>query len=390
VTAQRPLAAVLSIGPRLVHFDVDVDNATLRPRSDLRLDENVQYAWPHASGDFLYVATSNGGPGGTRSDRHEACVVTLDRASRVLMALGARQRLPGRPVHLTVDERSRHALVAYNAPSNLTVHRIERDGSWGATVEQPARIDAGIYGHQVRVTPGDRSVILVARGNSATPSAPEDPGALKVFQYADGVLIPRASIAPGGGYGFGPRHVDFHPALPWVYASLERQNRLQAFALGGDGMLAASPSLSVDTLSDPAHVRHRQLAGAIHVHPSARFVYVANRALGLHDVNGSTVSMGGETTIAVFAIDSATGRPTRVQDVDTMGGSPRTFAIDPSGRLMLVANSTPLPVLEGSRVLTTPPNVAVFRIADDGTLSYVRRYDFPEADTPMLWIGMVA
>jgi hypothetical protein len=99
--------------------------------------------------------------------------------------------------------------------------------------------------------------------------------------------------------------------------------------------------------------------------------------------------MGGETTIAVFAIDRATGRPMRVQDVDTMGGSPRTFAIDPSGRLMLVANSTPLPTLEGGRVPHAPPNVAVFRIAHDGRLSYVRRYDFPEADRPMLWIGIV-
>jgi 6-phosphogluconolactonase (cycloisomerase 2 family) len=390
LSTSRPLTAVLSIGPRLVQFEVDVDAATLHARSDVALRENVQYAWPHPSGDFLYVATSNGGPGGTRNDRHEACVVRLDPATRALRPEGAPQPLPGRPVHLTVDERSRHALVAYNAPSNLTVHRIAPDGAWGETVEQHARMDAGIYGHQVRVTPGDRSVILVARGNSATPTKREDPGALKVFEYREGQLLPAASIAPGGGYGFGPRHVDFHPASPWLYASLERQNALQMFALDPRGIVAAGPSFSVDTLADPANVRHRQLAGAIHVHPGGGFVYVANRALGLADVNGSPVSMGGETSIAVFAIDPDTGRPGRIQDVDTMGGSPRTFAIDPGGRLMLVANSTPLPVLERGSVTTTPPNVAVFRVARDGTLSYVRRYEFPEADRPLLWIGLVA
>jgi len=72
-----------------------------------------------------------------------------------------------------------------------------------------------------------------------------------------------------------------------------------------------------------------------------------------------------------------------------MGGSPRTFAIDPSGRLMLVANSTALPVMTGGSISITPPNVAVFRVAQDGTLSYVRRYDFPQADRPMLWIGLI-
>jgi 6-phosphogluconolactonase len=389
VTNSRPLAAVLSIGPRLLHFDVDVDNATLQQRSELRLDDNVQYAWPHTSGDFLYVACSNGGPGGTGNDRHEARAVRLDARTRALLPHGAARPLPGRPVHLTTDERSRHALIAYNAPSNLTVHRIEHDGSLGATVEQPQRIDAGIYAHQVRVTPGDRSVILVARGNSATSSHAEDPGALKVFRYDDGLLMPAFAIAPGGGYGFGPRHVDMHRALPWMYVSLERQNRLDVFALAQDAMPAEIPSFSLDTLADPAQVRHRQLAGAIHVHPDARCVYVANRALGLAEVEGRTVSMGGETTIAVFAIDRESGRPRRVQDVDTMGGSPRTFAIDPSGRLMLVANSTALPVMTGGSISITPPNVAVFRVAQDGTLSYVRRYDFPQADRPMLWIGLI-
>jgi 6-phosphogluconolactonase (cycloisomerase 2 family) len=387
---RRPLAAVLSIGPRLAQFDVDVDDATLQPRSELLLAENVQYAWPHASGDFLYVATSNGGPGGTRNDRHEACVVRLDPVTRALGRHGAPQPLPARPVHLSLDERSRHALVAYNDPSGLTVHRVAPDGMWGETVPQPAPLDAGIYAHQVRVAPGDRSVILVTRGNSAAHGKPEDPGALKVFAYRDGVLRPIASVAPGGGYGFGPRHVDMHPDLPWVFASLERQNALQVFALAADGTVAATPSFSVDTLADPAHVHHRQLAGAIHLHPSGRFVYVANRALGLAEIDGRTVSMGGETAIVAFAIDRATGRLRRIGHADTMGGSPRTFALDPSGRLMLVANSTPLPVHGARGTSTTPPNVAVFRVRDDGTLHYVRRYEFPDAERPMLWIGLVA
>jgi len=55
---------------------------------------------------------------------------------------------------------------------------------------------------------------------------PEEPGALKVFYYEGSKLTNEASVAPNGGYGFGPRHLDFHPTKPWVYVSLERQNRL--------------------------------------------------------------------------------------------------------------------------------------------------------------------
>jgi 6-phosphogluconolactonase (cycloisomerase 2 family) len=373
-----------------VQFDVDAADATLRERSSLALNENVQYAWPDASGDRLHVATSNGGPGGTRNDRHEAWVVALDPATRALAVHDGPIPLPARPVHLCTDEQGRHVLVAYNRPSGLSVHRLGPDGTWGERVPQTAGLDFGIYAHQVRVTPGDRSVILVTRGNSAAGGKPEDPGALKVFGLHDGRLEPRGSIAPHGGYGFGPRHVDVHPQLPLVFASLERQNRLQVFDLSPDGDVAPSPRFDVATLADPAHVRHRQLAGAIHLHPGGGVVYVANRALGLADVNGRAVSMGGETAIAVYRVDPRSGEPTRLGDTDTQGGSPRTFAIDPSGRLMLVANSTPLTTQRDGVLTTTAPNLALFRIADDGKLSYVRRYAFPDAERPMLWVGMLA
>jgi 6-phosphogluconolactonase (cycloisomerase 2 family) len=389
IMTHRPLSAVLSIGPRLLQFQVDTDAATLAVRGALDLQDNVQYAWPHASGDFLYVAASNGGPGGTRNDRHFAHALALDPRTRALRLHGPPAPLPARPVHLTTDETSRHLLVAYNDPSGLTVHRIAPDATLADIIDRAAPADAGVYGHQVRVTPGDRTVILVTRGNSAVQGKPEDPGALKVFDWREGRLGSAVSVAPGGGYGFGPRHVDFHADLPWLFVSLERQNRLDVFPLDAHGHVAASPAHCVDTLADAAHVHRRQLAGAIHVHPNGRFVYVANRALGLAEAHGKQISIGGETTIAVFAIDAATGMPRRIQDVDTMGASPRTFAIDPSGRLMLVANSTAHGVLQNGQVVTTPANIAVLRIDDDGTLRYVRRYAFPEADAAMSWIGFV-
>jgi 6-phosphogluconolactonase len=45
---------------------------------------------------------------------------------------------------------------------------------------------------------------------------PEDPGALKLFSFREGQLTNLMSVAPNRGYGFGPRHLDFHPSLPLV------------------------------------------------------------------------------------------------------------------------------------------------------------------------------
>ncbi len=120
--------------------------------------------------------------------------------------------LPSGPIHVTADIPGTHVLVAYNDPSGVTVHRIVADGTIASQVEPTAPLDVGIYGHQVRVDPSNDMVILVTRGNGPTPSKPEDPGALKLCSYKDGLLTNRLSIAPGEGFNFQVRHLDFHPS----------------------------------------------------------------------------------------------------------------------------------------------------------------------------------
>ncbi len=381
------LAVFASVGPRLLRYEVDVENATLVERDSLSLPANVQYAWPHASGRYLYVASSNGGPWAS-GDRHDVSAVRIDSGCDTLQLHGKPVALNYRPVHITTDNDGQHALVAYNNPSSLTVHRINHNGTLGAAVQQSEPLDFGVYAHQIRVDTSNRLALLVTRGNDAVNGKPEDPGALKVFNYQNGMLTRLASVAPGQGYGFGPRHLDFHPTQPWVYVSLERQNKLYVFKLNGDG-LVAEPLFRKETLADPGTVLPRQMAGAIHVGPGGRFLYIANRALGTTEFQGEQVSVGGENNIAVYAINQKTGEPTKIQNVDTRGTYPRTFAVDPSGRLLVVANLAPLLVKKGTSISITPANLAVFRITADGKLEYVRRYDFPASSDDIFWMGII-
>ena len=196
------------------------------------------------------------------------------------------------------------------------------------------------------------------------------------------------SVAPGGGYGFGPRHLDFHPTKPWVYVSLERQNRLDMFAISGD-RLSPEPVFSKGTLAEPGNIRGRQVAGTIHVHPNGRFVYVANRASSTVGEGAERVFAGGENTLAVFAIDPASGEPNPIQHVDTRGIHCRTFHIDPSGRLLVAAHIIGLPVREGDDIRIIPACLSVFRIGTDGRLDFVRKYDVDVGEQQMFWMGMV-
>jgi 6-phosphogluconolactonase (cycloisomerase 2 family) len=390
--ASRPNSIVLyaSVGPELTQYDVDVDSATLVKHGMVTLPANIHYAWPHASGRYLYVASSNSASGmGPAGDKHHVTAFRIDPGSGALTPHGDPIALPTRPIHMTADILSEHLLVAFSNPSALRVYRINADATPGAEVGQREPIDPGIYPHQVRVRLDNRSVILVTRGHDTASGKPEEPGALKVFAYERGQLTMEVSVAPNGGYGFGPRHLDFHPAKPWVYVSLERQNRLDMFAFAGD-TLSAAPAFSKDTLAEPGTIRGRQVAGTVHVHPNGRFVYAVNRASSTVDFEGKRVFAGGENTFAVYSIDATTGEPSVIQHVDTHGIHCRTFHIDPSGRLLVAAHIIPLPVQEGAALRIVPASLALFRIGEDGRLDFVRKYDVDVGDKTMFWMGMVS
>jgi 6-phosphogluconolactonase (cycloisomerase 2 family) len=399
--AAAPLTTVLyaAIGAELTQYHVDIERATLAKRHTVTLPANVQEAALHPSRRHLYVGWSNtgasyGGLGASPGEtpRHGVTAFRLDAISGVLTPDGSPVPLRARPIHLTTDATGAHLLAAYNNPSDVTVHRIRPDGTIAGEVTQQQSLGRGIYAHQVRVLPSNRAVVLVTRGNAPTTSTPEDPGALKVFGYTDGVLSDRASIAPGGGYGFQARHLDFHPSRSWAFVTLERQNAINVFRIT-DESFSAAPLFSKTTLAHPGNIRPGQTTSTIHVHLNGRFVYVGNRGSATTQFQGTPVSVGGENTIAVFAIDQDTGEPRLIQTIDTRGFQPRTFAIDPSGRVLIAGNQNPLAVRDRNGIRTVPASLSVFRIGTDGKLEFARQYPVdahPAAGRFLFWVGMAA
>jgi 6-phosphogluconolactonase (cycloisomerase 2 family) len=390
-SSNRPgrVALYASVGEELSVYAVDAERATLTKQSSVTLPGFVQEAWASPSTPYIYVAWSNGGASyaGTGvpavGDKHGVTAFRIDSATGALQAHGAAATIRSRPIHITGDTSAAHLLVAYNDPSGVSVHTINRDGTVGSEIPQPSNLDVGVYAHQVRVMPTNKSVVLVTRGNQATSTTAEDPGALKVLRYDEGRLANVASIAPAQGREFRSRHLDFHPSRPWVFVTIESQNRLQVFASIEGDMLSTQPLFSKSTLANGGGVLPGQSASTVHVHPDGRFVYVGNR-------NSTALSAGGTNDIAVFRINQQTGEPSLTQNVDTRGVTPRTFSIDPAGRLLVVGNQTTLDVTDGTNVRTIPANLAVFRIQQDGRLEFARRYDVAVGRKPLWWAGLVA
>lgn len=124
-----------------------------------------------------------------------------------------------------------------------------------------------------------------------------------------------AVLAPGTG----PRHIAFSTDGKFMYVLGEIDSTVTVFANDGNETFRSIQKIS--TL--PAGFSGENTAAEIEVHPDGKFLYASNR---------------GDDSIAVFAIDSTSGKLTFLQRVPSGGKTPRHFAIGPGGRRLFVAN----------------------------------------------------
>lgn len=382
-----------AIGSVFTQFVADPSSQTLVRGTSLDLALNIQSARRHPNLPMLYVACS------ARVDREdlgqdhtlETLIVgeddTLSRKSAPI-------RLPHRPIHITCSSDGRHLVVAFNRPAGVAVWSLRSDGTLGDMVVQDAGLDVGVFPHDVHVTPEGTQCIVVSRGNPGTRGwwsfrgPQKDPGSLNTFDFIGGALQRRRSVVVGDGLHFGPRNLAFHPSRPWVYVSLETQNDAMLFARDESGLLP-TPLQCESLLRDPDGVLIYQGAGTVQVHPDGRAVYFVNRAAKpIPRRNGPAAMIGGENSFVVAAIDPESGRFTEVQRIDTGGISARTFALHPSGDMLVAANSEERWVRVGVEIVRQPANLTTFEVHENGCLERKHTY---EVDLPskgaLFWVG---
>jgi len=223
--------------------------------------------------------------------------------------------------HVALDHTGRWLLQASYRSGHVAVFAIDAAGAIGARTAlvqhsgrsiHPTRQDSP-HPHAILPAPDNRHVLV--------PDLGLDRIVVYRFDAATGVLEPHSPAGLDLPPGSGPRHLAWHPDGRHVYATLELTNAVVTLAWDAErATLTLEQTLS--TL-EPGF-DGENTAAEIAVHPSGRYVYASNR--------------GTENSIAVFAVDPASGGLRPVERVSSRGAWPRNFSIDRSGRWMVVSN----------------------------------------------------
>jgi 6-phosphogluconolactonase len=262
------------------------------------------------------------------------------------------------PCYVSIDPSGRFALIANYTGGTVAVLPINVDGSLEPAScvihhdgSGPRPEQEGAHPHMIAPTPDGQLILVSDLGADRLVVYRLDAGAGRLERNERGTAT--LAEAPGAG----PRHFAFAPDGRALYVINELDSTLSVFRYNG-GHAEFDAAQTVPTL--PAGAEFANSCAHVVVSPDGRFVYGSNR---------------GHDCIAIWAAGEL-GALTPVGHEPTRGRTPRGFALDPSGRWMLVANQetdslvvfrrdavTGLLAATG-RVLETPSPVAVLFCPD--------------------------
>lgn len=238
-----------------------------------------------------------------------------------LTFLNRQQSGGANPVALVIEPTNRFVAVANYFNGTVGLLPIGADGTLGALRDLATQTGPPGPHPTEQTNPHPHDAVLDPAGRYLVIP---DKGLDKVFIYRldaeRGALMPADPPSVTARPGAAPRHAAFHPHLPYAYVINEIDSTITTYAYdAAHGTLDERQVLS--TL--PPDFTGTSTTAEIAVAPSGRFLYGSNR---------------GHDSIAIFAIDAATGTLTPLAWESTQGAMPRFFALDPSGNFLYAAN----------------------------------------------------
>lgn len=286
--------------------DKKIENAELAAEI-----ENPTYLAISSDNKYLYSVMKKDDMGGVAA-------YSIDTSTGKLNLINYQLSKGSSPCHVSLDKENKFLFSANYHRGIVEVFPIGENGEIkpnsfvikheGSGPNKERQEKAHI--HYSSLTPDQKYLCAVDLGIDKVALYAFDNGKLKKEERLSKKLKP----------GCGPRHMEFHPNEKFAYVITELTSEIITFEY----------SLKDNTLNEieyistlPENYRGESIASAIHISCDGKYLYAGNR---------------GHDSIAIFSIDSVTGRLKLISHISTEGSFPRDFEIAPNGDFILAAN----------------------------------------------------
>jgi 6-phosphogluconolactonase len=296
---------------------------------------NPSYLALHTSGRYLYAVNELSEGQEPAQDALSAFI--LDADSGVPHFLNRQPSLGASPCHVGIEPSGCFVYIATYVGGDVAAYPVNEQGVLGEVSGhvQHKRQGKVAHAHSINPAPSGGFALVCDLGLDL----------VIVYRLDSGRLIPHTETSlPTGS---GPRHLAYHPNGHLVYVINELSGTLSVFAWDAE----TGTLVSLQTISTlPKDFSGPGWCADVHVHPSGRFVYGSNR---------------GNHSLVIYQVDETSGELSLLGFESTHGKTPRSFALDPQGEWLLVANQD-------------SDDVAIFRIdAQNGLLTYLSSLEIP-------------
>lgn len=305
-------------------YDFDINTGSFNLKSATENVVNPSYLTVSKNNNFVYSVNENGA---------ESMVSSFDYtpSSGKLNLINKQSSKGADPCYIINDDKN--VIVANYSGGNISVFGKNTDGSISEAKQVVQHYGKGVnvqrqegpHVHMVHFSP-DRKFILS-----------NDLGNDKVYSYqynsnaATEILKIKDSISVKSGSG--PRHLTFSNDGKFVYLLQELDGTLTVFSYS-NGLLKKIEETTILAKDFKGTFG----SADIHISPDGKFLYATNR--------------GEADTISIFKI-LKNGKLLSKGQMGTLGKGPRNFAIDPTGKFLLVAHQYTNDVVVFKRNITT-------------------------------------
>ncbi len=245
---------------------------------------------------------------------------TINRETGALTEINSLSSAGTSPCHLALDHTGKILLAANYGTGSVPVYPVENDGKLGTmatllTAEGSsvnAQRQKGPHAHQTVISSDNKFLYVPDLGLDQIRIYRLDPAAHKVTPNDP----PFAKEQPG----YGPRHMVLSPNGKFAYVLNELKSFVTAFSRN-TSTGALEPFQYASTLPEGYSGVENNPAELL-IDKAGKHIYASNRGAG---------------SIAVFSLDSGSGKLTQVQVAD-VGTIPRGVEIDPTGHVLFAGD----------------------------------------------------